>query len=629
MIYRISRIFYLMAAFLITAAILPYNVNAAENAIEIDGLIYKFDEKSEYEISSSEPSNINSMLGKLSISGNISKSTVKDDISVFETTDGSILSFMYKYDDTLINAVGTDEHLTSDSKKVVDTIDLGEKIQNGTVIIQTSLDRNKWTTVYCQTNVFENVPAQTEAFYETNNIQLLNGCYYKIIVAYKTETEVETSKILWIDKKNYEYKKYAEVYEFYAMYADADNKVTEPVTYFNNDSILSNTKSKGYSGSKEIDIDNPHYGWELGSFFISGYTRDSNDNVFIKSVKNGGDKITLWFKLEQDIDKLNGDDTLSIAEDNGGYDKYFQTGRTDMGRGTLIIRHTDYRGIKSDSIIYENFLEALTSAGADTKIQLFEEGDYEVALDYKIKKDSVIDSYEDYRIFFTFKIRNGNCMVYTFDTEKPTEISGSPAISEKGFRIDLANSHYLTVNVKKETFNSNYQKISRGVFPAKDKQEFTEEGLYTITVTNPYIDSNDEQVVYVGTDEKIIASLKTTYSLAQILEMVEQGAEIQSDGTIIPPKPPETEPPVTETTITTETETTETSAETAIETETSVVTEVSVTEESEETEAIPVSAEATQNDGVSFGWVFIIIVILAAAAVGIITFIQKNSKTKE
>ena len=113
-------------------------------------------------------------------------------------------------------------------------------------------------------------------------------------------------------------------------------------------------------------------------------------------------------------------------------------------------------------------------------------------------------------------------------------------------------------------------------------------------------------------------------TINDIADLVEQGAEIQSDGTIIPPKPPETEPPVTETEATTDTS--ETSAETVIEAEITTTYETSVAEESEEIEAIPVSAEATQNSGSSFAWIFIVIVVVVAAAGGILIYMQKNKK---
>ena len=69
----------------------------------------------------------------------------------------------------------------------------------------------------------------------------------------------------------------------------------------------------GYSEKNEIDIDDPHYNWKLGEFYVGGFTRvideKSGSPIFLKNV---GDKVKLSFILNQDIDKLNGNDELSI-----------------------------------------------------------------------------------------------------------------------------------------------------------------------------------------------------------------------------------------------------------------------------------------------------------------------------
>ena len=103
------------------------------------------------------------------------------------------------------------------------------------------------------------------------------------------------------------------------------------------DSLGSKVKTKnfdGYFGEKAIDKSDIHYGWELGSFFVSGYTDKiaaaSEDVVFLKNV---GDKVTLWFKLNQNINSLNGKSNLSITSDAAGYDQYFETPKMNFGRG--------------------------------------------------------------------------------------------------------------------------------------------------------------------------------------------------------------------------------------------------------------------------------------------------------
>ena len=111
-------------------------------------------------------------------------------------------------------------------------------------------------------------------------------------------------------------------------------------------SAVNTGRNNGYSGENEIGEKDPHFGWELGRFSVSGYTRRSGDKdtpVFIRTI---GDEITLQFNLEQDIDRLGDNDRLVIAEDKNGSDKYFGIEKTNFGRGALIIRHTDWQNNK-------------------------------------------------------------------------------------------------------------------------------------------------------------------------------------------------------------------------------------------------------------------------------------------
>ena len=83
--------------------------------------------------------------------------------------------------------------------------------------------------------------------------------------------------------------------------------------------------------------------------------------------------------------------------------------------------------------LFTDYLSAITASGADTTVQLFEEGDYEVALDYEIKDQSnkLAPQYGNYRIAFNFSVRNGNCMVYPFDVVTGAELTNT-AVTENG-----------------------------------------------------------------------------------------------------------------------------------------------------------------------------------------------------
>lgn len=255
-------------------------------------------------------------------------------------------------------------------------------------MLQTSLDGTNWVTDKYLSNIAADANYVPD-FYITKDIQQVNGCYYRILVVYELEKQVEDGNVWFVSYDKFEYKKCAEVYSFYLINSSENmsNGTPSTATPKKNLGSLTNTgKDNGYSGQNAITNKDPHYGWEIGQFFVNGYTRETQDNVTGTPIflKNVGDRVTLWFNLKQDITCLNGNANLQISEDKNGYDQYFQTGQTSMKRGTLIIRYTDYEGVRHDPIIYTDYLAANARTGADTKVELFEEGDYEVALDYEI-----------------------------------------------------------------------------------------------------------------------------------------------------------------------------------------------------------------------------------------------------
>ena len=73
------------------------------------------------------------------------------------------------------------------------------------------------------------------------------------------------------------------------------------------DNVVNTGKDNGYSDAIEIKNGDPHYGWKLGKFALSGFTtkrKDENGDFVL--LKNVGDEITLYFILEHDINILDG-----------------------------------------------------------------------------------------------------------------------------------------------------------------------------------------------------------------------------------------------------------------------------------------------------------------------------------
>ena len=296
-----------------------------------------------------------------------------------------------------------------------------------------------------------------------------------------------------------------------------------------------------YSKSDKIDKDDIHSGWQLGQFYVSGFTQKSKDSdgnfVFLKNV---GDKIKLYFNLEQNIDKLNGNSDLSISDDDNGSDSNLGVKKQNFKHGALIIRKTDYQNKTGKAQVYTDFLKAKAKKGANTEVELFEEGDYEVSLDYELYDNGFLffNSYPNYKITFKFSVRNGNCMVYPFDCKTKAELQNN-AITENGFYLDLAKSRYLDVMIKKEILAEGSNELkedtkdTRFNAPAKDGDKYTDEGIYTITVKNKYTKVETTKVIYVGSNKLLKAYVTTGLSLSEIKERMDQGMDVDDSGEIV------------------------------------------------------------------------------------------------
>lgn len=574
---------------------------------DITGKVFEFDEATKKNSSHYEESKATATyssvkshaFGSFSLKGDMNQ-LPGGNVSSFEVNKDSEqeIIFSYSFDEKKLALPNTTWHIREDNSKIIDGINTKEAIKNGAIIVQTSLDGMNWITSTTLTNVFTNDKFNFD-FYKTNDIQLINGCYFRVIVAYEMEQLVGESKVLWvIRKKDNQYKKFKEVYTFYAKTEGegTDLKIeSEPRMEIGKKVVT--PLDKGFDGGSELDQKDPHFGWDIGQFVINGFSGtidDANGNrVFLKNV---GDKVTLWFKLYQDINNLNGDPKLSINEDTNGYDKHFEVPPTNFKHGTLIIQYTDSQNIKHAPIIYTDFLAANASRKADTKVQLFEEGDYEVSLNYEILHDTLVDGYTNYKIAFKFSIRNGNCMVFPFelkaDGTRGSELT-TGSYAKYGFELDAAKSKYLTVNVKKSNLVIGSdrqlhldQRYDRPVDMINDK--FTEEGIYNFTFKNNYTGQQGTKTIYVGTNKYIVALATSPYSIEELNRlMAEKKILIDSAGNIsIPtpiPTPTPSPAPVPTSEPTTPTETEQSSSETNESTKETGIEETTISTESEST----------------------------------------------
>ncbi len=596
----------LIASVLSTAIVVTTN-NLSTNAspdefVEITGKVFEFDEGTKKNSSHYDESTATASyspvkghaFGTFSVKGDMSQ-LPGGNITTFKVSRDSdqVVTFSYRFDEKKLALPETEWHIREDDSKNVGGINVKDAIKNGAILVQTSLDGLNWVTSTTLSNIFTTDKFNFD-FYKTNDIQLINGCFFRVIVVYEMEQLVGQSKVLWVfNKKENKYKKYKEVYTFYAKTEgnDSDLKIeSEPRMELGKK--VATPLDKGFDGGKELDQKDPHFGWDIGQFVINGYssvTNDSNDNhVFLKNV---GDKVTLWFRLYQDINNLNGDPKLTINEDTNGYDKHFEVPPTNFKHGTLIIQYTDSQNVKHAPIIYTDFLAANVSRKANTKVQLFEEGDYEVSLNYEIMHDTLVDGFTNYKIAFKFSIRNGNCMVFPFelreDGSRGSELT-TGSYAKHGFVLDAAKSKYLLVNVKKSNLvvgDDNQlhldQRYDRPVDLFNDK--FTEEGIYSFTFTNKYTGKEGTKTIYVGTNKYIVALATSPYSIEEINKLIaENKIQIDAAGNISVPTPTPTPAP-SETTESTTPPETEASTETSESTKETVVEETTQSTESEGT----------------------------------------------
>ena len=523
----------IMVVTVLLGSIPAMTAHAQETVCIVPGAAYVVEgEDTAYAITSETADEDAELMGELSIAGDLSEGEAAGE---YVLGSGSAV-FSYSYDADSLEGAKEEWHLVKDGSKTVGDMELEDDVGKGAMILQTSLDGENWTEEWARTNVFADSPSSLENLYTTKYVQQQNGCYFKLIVVYEMERTAGSHKVAKVvDVDDKEYKKYTEVYTFYVADETTGETALSPTDTPRKElgKKINTGKDNGYSGKKDIDLDDPHYGWDIGTFSVNGYTRETSDGDRPVFLKNVGDKVTLWFRLEQDINKLDDSKKISVMEDKDGYDRNMEVPRTNFKRGTLIVRYTNEQGVTEEPVIYTDFLAANTKTGADTKVILFEEGDYEVSLDYEIKKSrfrifgfDLFPTYNDYKVYFEFSIRNGNCMVYPFDLETGAELANN-AVTPNGFRLDMARSRYLTIDVEQASLkvasDGTINKDVRANGPAMDGETYTDEGMYTFTVNNLYTGESTVKTIYVGTSEAMEALAKSGLSVDDWNKQVAEG----------------------------------------------------------------------------------------------------------
>ena len=135
-------------------------------------------------------------------------------------------------------------------------------------------------------------------------------------------------------------------------------------------------------------------------------------------------------------------------------------------------------------------------------------------------------------------------MVYPFDLVTGAELVDK-SITENGFKLDMAKSRYLTIDVKRSTLtkvSGTYNEDIRFSESAKDGEEYVDEGIYEFTVKNLYTNNEPTtKIIYVGSSPAIKALSVNNITVQELNEQLKLGAELNDDGTLVVPAAEEAE----------------------------------------------------------------------------------------
>ena len=536
---------------------------AADRTDKLSGSVYDFGDKDDYNLNKAVQTQDSAI--RFFINGNVNAVSSKDGFVSYDVKSGNLKVFIDTFYGKEIYQE-TDKkqwHIITDKNKKVDSTTLSSVIGSGAIIVQTSKDGKIWINADSVTDIFSNyselnkreINGETkDSFYETTNLQIANGCYYRIIVAYRLQREIEPTKVLFATITNTEEKERVEIYQFHAFSSEVAQKedLRNAKNKYEFSDVYRVDSTEGFKNPKRIESSDPHVDWTVGKFYVSGYTSVQKDGDIPVFLKVPGDKTALWFNLEHELDKCNGRTDVKVDYIDSGSDIYFGTPNIkNIGRGMLIIRKTDNLNQKERQI-YTNYLEASATVGANTRIDLFEEGDYEVALDYRLHYDkpfvfgTTTTKTLSYRVFFQFKVRNGDISGFIRDI-KTGQFIQNANVAEQGFYIDVANSKYLQMSIKREVLTEGLDGLvedTQFTGVAQEGRWYTDEGVYTVTIVNPALENSTtggvlKKTVYVGNRDIMRAHMATGISLSEIKGRLDEGAYIDENGQIIDPEPEE------------------------------------------------------------------------------------------
>lgn len=333
----------------------------------------------------------------------------------------------------------------------------------------------------------------------------------------------------------------------FVLPAFADESVADIPTETTNHFVFNEMKTApdntGYAAPCALGAGDPLLGVNVLDIEIGGFsatTLHNGERVFLKTSPSVP---TLSINVKADLNNLGGSgayvcaDIATVASDFGY--------RGRVGKGLLIVEHIDYTG-KKQTFATPDLFTVLNDNGDIIPAVFGAEGHYRIAVLFETeryvktvkewvspfkKKKKKIFAYNNYVISAEFSILNGNAMVFAFDSAG-NEIYNGSVVSD-GFFLDLAESHYLDLQIKKEVVRSSgflgETTDTRFNTVGEDKRFYNQNGLYTITVTNPVTGATTTKKILVAGDGD--TELKNTVATTHAEDFPELASALASEST--------------------------------------------------------------------------------------------------
>ena len=313
----------------------------------------------------------------------------------------------------------------------------------------------------------------------------------------------------------------------FATEGNTDNYSTNSNTYMFNETKTT-ADNNGYANPSALGAGDPLLGVNVLEIVIGNFSSTTIFNGKRIFLKTSPDVPVLSINVNTDLGNLGGSGAYICSDSATVVSDYGYRGK--VGYGLLAIEHTDYTG-KTETFFTPDLFNVLKESGDIIPAFFGEEGLYRISVFFETEryvktvkdwknpfyyKKKKVYEYRNYRVDASYEIRNGNTMVYTFDSAG-NEISNGSVVTD-GFYLDLANSHYLDVQIKKEVVgNSGFlgeTTDTRFNTIGVDKRFYDSEGLYTIVVSNPVTGASTTKKLLVAGQENstLMKAVATTYS---------------------------------------------------------------------------------------------------------------------